>query len=123
MVNPSMRNTISMACDSEELAGSPSEDLLETSVYKAAIFLTEIQQSGPDRCVFLDYHKVVISHQEGPIGVRYGSRSEQIVSAIQRGQNLRADSDTERLSRETSGLYLFLVQLCICLHLFAFAIY
>ena len=95
---------------------------METSVYKAAIFLTESQHKSPDRGVSLGYHRVVISHPEGPI-TQYGSRSEQIARAIQRRQNLRAKSDREPLSRETSGLYLFLVQLCICLHLFAFAIY
>ena len=95
---------------------------MEIFVNKEVKSLTKFQHQSPDRRVSLDYHRVVKSHPEGPIKP-YDSRIEQIVRAVQRRQCARTKSESEPLSRETSGLYLFLVQLCICLHLVAFAIY
>ena len=63
-----------------------------------------------------------MSYSEGTKQTGYDSRSAQVVRALQK-QQLRTEKKPDPLSRETSGLYLFLLQVCICLHLFAFVIY
>jgi len=53
----------------------------------------------------------------------YANRSEQIAQAMSHDRQEREQHQAEPYSRDTSGLFLFLLQLCICLHLCAFAIY